>query len=140
MNMTLHEERERVQRAVAHSLQGVQADPWLTQRVLADAKGEKRMTKKRFVLMLAASALLILSVTGALAATLGWGIIDFVGRYAGAYVPPNYEDVIQKENVTVEGDRVVCTVQESYYDGKILRVTARVVSKDGALLLEGLSP
>lgn len=48
MFMTLHEEQERVQRAVEHSLAGMKSDPWLTQRVLARAKGEEPV--KRYLL------------------------------------------------------------------------------------------
>ena len=44
--MTLHEEQERVQKAVSHSLAYVQEDPWLAQRVLANAKGEEPVVKK----------------------------------------------------------------------------------------------
>ena len=44
--MTLHEEQERVQKAVGNSLSYVKEDPWLTQRVLANAKGEEPVVKK----------------------------------------------------------------------------------------------
>ena len=44
--MTLHEEQERVQKAVSNSLSHMQEDPWLTQRVLANAKGEEPVKKK----------------------------------------------------------------------------------------------
>ena len=44
--MTLHEEQERVQKAVSNSLAHVQEDPWLAQRVLANAKGEEPVVKK----------------------------------------------------------------------------------------------
>ena len=61
--MTLHEEQERVQQAVQRSLAHVQADPWLTQRVLAHAKGEKNMVKRISASMILAIALAILSMT-----------------------------------------------------------------------------
>ena len=44
--MTLHEEQERVQKAVSNSLAHVQEDPWLSQRVLANAKGEEPVKRK----------------------------------------------------------------------------------------------
>ncbi len=44
--MTLHEEQKRVQEAVSSSLAYVQEDPWLAQRVLANAKGEEPVKKK----------------------------------------------------------------------------------------------
>ena len=44
--MTLREEQERVQKAVNNSLAHVREDPWLTQRVLANAKGEEPVKRK----------------------------------------------------------------------------------------------
>jgi hypothetical protein len=44
--MTLHEEQQKVQKAMESTLSGLQEDPWLTQRVLANAKGEEPVKKK----------------------------------------------------------------------------------------------
>ncbi len=44
--MTLHEEQEKVQKAVSDSFSYLQEDPWLMQRVLANVKGEEPVKKK----------------------------------------------------------------------------------------------
>lgn len=81
-------------------------------------------------------ALIAVSMTAAFAAALNdWGIINFAGNHVNAYIPPKYEDSITMENKTVETDSVTCTIQESYYDGKILRLTARLDPKKDAFLL-----
>lgn len=134
--MTLHEEQKRVQQAVAHSLSHVQPDPWLTQRVLAHAKGEKPVVKKISASMMIAILLIILTLTSALATALNaWGIIDFAGNHANVYIPPRYEESIKQENTVIEGDSLTCQIQQSYYDGKVLRVTAHIIPKGDVLLL-----
>jgi len=134
--MTLHEEQQRVQKAVAHSFSHLQADPWLTQRVLANAKGEEPVVKKISVSMIVAVMLVVLTLTGALATALNaWGIIDFAGNHANVYIPPRYEESIRLEDMVVEGNNLTCQIQQSYYDGKILRVTAHVIPKNDVLLV-----
>ena len=66
--MTLHDEQERVQKAVNNSLSYVQEDPWLTQRVLAQAKGEEPVKKKLSASAILVIVLITVSVTAALAA------------------------------------------------------------------------
>jgi len=134
--MTLNEEQKRVQQAVAHSLSYVQADPWLTQRVLAHVKGEEPVVKKISASMMIAILLVILTLTGALATALNaWGIIDFVGNHANVYIPPLYEESIKQENTVMEGENLTCVIQQSYYDGVILRVTAQITPKENVLLI-----
>lgn len=134
--MTLNEEQKRVQQAVAYSLAHVQTDPWLTQRVLAHAKGEEPVVKKISASMMIAILLVILTLTGALATALNaWGIIDFVGNHANVYIPPRYEESIKQENTVIEGNSLTCHIQQSYYDGKVLRVTAHIIPKGDVLLL-----
>ena len=69
--MTLHEEQQKVQKAMESTLSGLQEDPWLTQRILANAKGEEPVVKRVSTTMLLAFALIVVAVTGALAAALG---------------------------------------------------------------------
>ena len=117
-------------------LSAVKADPWLAQRIIAAERGEKPVRRKLSASMILVIALVIVTATGALAATLGaWGIIDFAGRFSGAYIPPKYEDCIKPENVSAETEHITCTIRESYYDGTILRVTADVMPKEKVLLL-----
>jgi hypothetical protein len=127
--------RNEFRHAIDCGLSGLRADPWLARRVVAFAKEEPSMAKKCAVSTVLVIILVCVLIAGALAATLGtWGIIDFAGRYS-SYIPPTYEESITHEDLTLENDSLSCTVQESYFDGRILRVAARVVSKTGALLL-----
>lgn len=70
--MNEHKQGEMVRHAVDMSLSGLQGDPWLAQRILANAKGEGKVKKKLsagFVLVI----VLVLAVVTALAAlTLSW--------------------------------------------------------------------
>lgn len=134
--MTLREEQERVQKAVARSLAHVREDPGLAQRVLATAKGEEPMVKKMSVFMIIAAALIGLMAASALAAALNaWGIIDFASRQANVYVPPKYEESIRLENRQIDMTHIRCLIEQSYYDGKILRITANIAPKEDMLLL-----
>lgn len=66
--MNKRENRELIQDALDSALSGLQDDPWLAQRVIAEAKGEKSAKRKiSYGLMLA--LLLVLAAVTALAAT-----------------------------------------------------------------------
>jgi hypothetical protein len=69
--MNLREEQEKVQRSMNTTLSGLQEDPWLTQRVLADTKGEEPVVRKISASAIIVIALVIISITAALAAGLG---------------------------------------------------------------------
>ena len=125
-----------VRTAIDDCTRGIDESPSLQYRIAQKAKGEEPVKKKLSLTAILVIALLCVTVTGALAATLNaWGILDFAGRYQDTYIPPNIEANITKENLTFESDLVTCTVQETYYDGKIFRVTANILPKDGSLLL-----
>ena len=66
--MNLNEEQKKVQNAMNHTLSGLQEDPWLTQRVLANAKGEEPMVKKVSGAFVVLCVLLVLSMATAVAA------------------------------------------------------------------------
>ena len=138
--MTLHDEQKLIQKAMNHSLSGLQEDVWLAQRVHADTKGEKTVKRKMSIVTIMAIVLLCISATGALAAALNaWGLIDFANHRANTYVPENATAAITQENMRIETDHVICTMQESFYDGKVLYMTARVEPKEKVLLLNGFS-
>ena len=133
--------RTEFRESMDRRLSAMKAEPWLAQRIIAAEGGEKPVAKKLSASMILVIALIIIMATGALAALGSWGIIDFASNHYGAYIPPKYEDCIKSENVTAETESLSVTIRESYYDGAILRVTADVVPKDGALLLgEGIFP
>ena len=80
--MTLHEEQMRVQKAVGNSLAYVQEDPWLTQRVLANAKGEEPV-KKKVSLALVLCIVLALALMGTAYALFSSKAAEFFGSYYG---------------------------------------------------------
>lgn len=61
-------EQKKVQKAMNASLSGLQADPWLAQHVLANAKGEEPMVKKVSGAVVVLCVLLVLSMATAVAA------------------------------------------------------------------------
>lgn len=128
--------REEFAQSLDRRLSGLQGDPWLAQRIIASEEGEEPMVKKTSATVIILIALIAVLSTSALAAALkAWGLIDFAGSHVGAYVPANYEDSITIENKIVEMDSVTCTFQESYYDGRILRLTAKIDPKKDVFLL-----
>lgn len=126
--------RQEVSEAVDRRLSGLQGDPWLTAKVLSKAEGEKTV-KKLSATAILVIVLLVLTMAGALAAALNaWGLLDFAGNTWRTYVPENARENVTRENVTVETDHLVCKVQDSYYDGEILMLTANVMPKEKVLL------
>ena len=117
-------------------LSGFLADPWLARRVIGAEKGEKPMKKKISAATVVIVIILVLAMAGAVAAALNsWGVVDFAGNRAWTYVPENAQESISREEQTFETDALKCTVQESYYDGKILRATFRIEPKEKTLLI-----
>ncbi len=116
-------------------LSGLQGDPWLATKVLAKAEGEKPVKKLSFATILVI-VLLVLTMAGALAAALNaWGVVDFAGNTSWTYVPENARDSVTAEDVTVETDHLICKIQDSYYDGEYLRLTASVEPKEKMYLV-----
>ena len=127
--------RQEVSEALGRRLSGLQDDPWLTAKVLSKAEGEKPV-KKLSATAILVIVLLVLTMAGALAAALNaWGVIDFAGNRSWTYVPENAQDSVTAENMTVETDQLICTIQDSYYDGEILQITARIQPKEKMLLV-----
>ena len=123
--------------ALDRHLSNLKADPYLAQRIMANEEGEKTVIKKISVSMVLAIVLICILITGALAATLSsWGIIDFFGRYYSGYIPEKTSETINKEEIRTEAENFVCTIEESYYDGSILRITAKIEPKTPVMLLE----
>lgn len=134
--MSLKDEQFIVQKAMNNSLSGLQEDIWLTQRVLANAEGEEPVKRKLSALTIVVIVVLCLSMTGALAAVLGTlGIIDFAGNLSNTYVPENAAEAITHEDIKVETEHLKCTIEESFYDGKVLYLTTRLEPKDNVLLI-----
>lgn len=69
--MEKHDPMERIEKAVDARLSGLQGDPWLARRVMAQAKGECKMKKKASAGLILVIVLVLAAVT-ALAASLLW--------------------------------------------------------------------
>lgn len=133
-----HINEEEFRASINRQLAGMKGDPQLAEQIMNDQTKEPMTVRKPVLSMAFAVVLLCVLSAGALAAALGaWGVMDFAGRHIGACVPPQYADCIVREDTVIETEQLTCTVQESYYDGRILRVTAHVVPKASVLLLPG---
>ena len=120
MSMTLHEEQERVQKAVNNSLAHVREDPWLARRVLANAKGEKPVNRK-ISLALALSIVLGLAVIGTACALVSSQVAEFFGQHWNQELGESLQEgkIAQiGESVTI-GD-VVFTLDEIVYKDRAL--------------------
>lgn len=78
--MNLHEEQKKVQKAMNAALSGLREDPWLTQRVLANAKGEKPV-KRKLSLALVLSVILALAVLGTAYALTSSQVAEFFRQH-----------------------------------------------------------
>ena len=127
---------QSIRAAIDDCTKGIDNAPSLQYQIARKVNGGEMMAKKISAAAILVIAIIIISMTAALAAALnGWGIINFAGNHVNAYVPPKYEESITKENEIIETESVRCTIQESYYDGQILRMTALIVPKTDVLLI-----
>ena len=134
--MNLREEQEKVQKAMNSALSGLQEDPWLTQRVLANAKGEKPV-KRKISLALVLSMTAILAVVGTAYALTSSLVADFFGKHWGH----DYGDWLQGGKIAQIGESVTLagvefTLDEVVYrDRGIYAVgTARVTNDQDVLI------
>lgn len=125
------------QASLNRRLSGLKADPYLSRRIMAQEK-KTSATKRKTALLIIAAAVLVALATGALAYALdAWGIIDFAGRPFNTYVPPRYEDSIARLDLPVDTGFGRCVLQEAYYDGKVLRLTAEMAPNEKMLFISG---
>lgn len=98
---------------------------------------EGTVVKRKFSVALACALMLALLGGVALAAANRAGLLDFIGRYQGAYIP---EDAAQYVEAGDNFDTDVATValREVYYDGRSLRLVADVTPSDPKTLLAGV--
>lgn len=134
--MTLREEQERVQKAVNSSLSHVQADPWLAQRVLAHAKGE-RPVKRKISLALILCILLGLALMGTGYALFSSQAAEFFGKYWNRELGNRLLEGKAAqigESVTV-GDAVVTLDEIVYKDRRLYGVGTVRPANDGDILV-----
>lgn len=119
-------------------LDGVRVSPALRQQTIAAAQGKgEPIVKRKMTFALAAALMAVLLCAAALAAAGRWGMLDFVGRYQGSYIPEDAQDYVKTNVLTMENEWVTVTVRELYYDGRISRMTADVAPKAEHVLLVG---
>ena len=131
--------REELSHALHRQMEGVQVSPQLRWRTLAAARGkeEKPIMKKKLSAALAAALIIAALSAVALAAAGRAGILDFLSRYQGAYIPDNAGDFIESDVAALEEDALTIRVRELYYDGRTARMTVDVTPKDAKTLLLG---
>lgn len=127
--MDLSNEQKKVQKAMNASLSGLQADPWLAQRVLANAKGEEPMVKKVSGAFVVLCVLLILSMATAVAA----GVL-YLGRGLDAELQITEEiretyqetELFDAPDLSVTQNGVTVKVDECIVDERVAYLAFRV--------------
>ena len=143
--MTLREEQERVQKAVQNALAHVREDPWLTQRVLANAKGEgfvKTPVKRKISLTLVLSIVLGIAAMGTAYALVSSQVAAFFGQHWGRELGAWLESgKVARIGETMDLGGVAFTLDEVVYKERgIYGVgTARVKDEKDVLLPMGLA-
>ena len=126
--MTLKQEQEKIQKAINASLSGLQTDPWLSQRVLALAKGEKRKVKKK----ISVSVILVITVLSiacaALAATNWVGIGEFLGKIVGGWEVKR-DAIVQPISQHCTSEMLSFTATEAYWAEDGLSLVVKVDAK-----------
>ncbi|MBR4458133.1 MAG: hypothetical protein IKS31_04145 [Clostridia bacterium] len=140
--MTLHEEQEKVQSAMKTALSGLQEDPWLTQRVLANAKGEEPVVKKLSATVIIVIALLAITAVALAAGSLIFGWVDFYKGWYNVDVPDAARLIMTNtDQDTVTLGPVTFTVREKYCDPWTALTSTVVTLNDGTkALLTGNDP
>ena len=136
MIMNLHEEQERVQKAVSNSLSHVQEDPWLTQRVLANAKGEEPV-KRKISLALVLSIVGILAVMGTAYALFSSQVAEFFGQHWNQELGERLQNgkIAQIGESVTAGDVVITLDEIVYRDRGLYGVgTVRPVNEQDVLI------
>lgn len=138
--MTLHEEQKKVQAAMIATLSGLQEDPWLAQRVLANAKGEKTMVKKISAAMLIAILLIAVTITGALAAALG--LFDRLSQDprgdSRLSAVDQVAESIAREWTTDDG--ITVRIEQAYFEGNRVFIAYRMTGNWNATELHEGAP
>lgn len=131
--------RPELSRRLHREMEAVSVSPELRRSTLAAMQGKEKTIMKRKISVALVVALVAVAVCAvALAAANRAGMLDFIGRYANAYIPEDAASYVQNDVATIEEDGVVINVRESYYDGRTLRFTVDVTPKNGKMLLVGV--
>ncbi len=120
--MTIRDEQTKVQRAMNHSLSGLQEDPRLTQRVLANVKGERPVKKASTAFVL---AMVLIFALSAAAVAAGSGLMDYL--FPGRSQPTEQQKALVQSVSAVHAKNGVSTaITEALISGHKLSMTLSV--------------
>lgn len=111
--------------ALDRRLSGLQGDPWLAQRIIANEE-EKPVVKKISGTVVLAIVLVLALTSAAFAATGGFGILNFHPEQAEN---KTYVEHIVAIDQTWEGEYFTASVNEAVFDGTKLSVTLSIFPK-----------
>ena len=134
--MNLKHEQKKVQTAMDAALSGLQEDPWLAQRVLANTKGEEPIMKKR-ISALALVVVLILAMIGTACAVFPSQISKVFDQFWGGDEGKRLQEgKIAQIGRSVTAGGVEFTVEEIAYKDKALYgvVTLRAADEKDAFV------
>ena len=118
--------KEEVQKALNRSLSGLQADPWLAQRIIANEE-EKPVKKKISISFVFACILVVVTMSAALAVgNLLPGIREMLGLDAESGMEKKFEAL----DYNWETDFTTAHVREMLYDGQGAYIAIDVQKKD----------
>lgn len=133
--MTGSEFRQALDRELAQ----VSVSPALRQRTLTALKGkEGRTMKHKFSVAMAVMLAIMLMGTVAMAAAGYWGLLDFTGLVANAYVPEGASAYISRDVARYDLAGMSVSVREAYYDGYSAHLTVDVHPDSQQTLLMGV--
>lgn len=119
-------------------MQGVAVSSELRRRTVAAAHGKEKRMKKKVSTALVFALVGVLMCSVALAVAGRAGVMDFIGRYQGAYIPKDAQAYVTQSGESLDAGEASVTLRELYYDGLSLRVTADFTPNDPKTLLLGV--
>lgn len=128
--------RKEFHEAIDTTLSGLQADPWLAQRVVnRERTSEPVMKKKLSIGTIIIILSVILTTVTAFALTKGFGLLNFFTIDSKKEVPENFEQYIMHNLGTITTDHFTVNIREGYFDGKTVHLIYDIVPKNKNILL-----
>ena len=123
--------RSRVHLAVDEVTKSAAPDPWLAQKVRAQAerKDEEPVRKKLPAGLIIIMAVILLLTAVAAAVTNGFGILDLNEEQAGNEA---YREKIMTLGQRWDGEYCSIEINEAVFDGMTMTFTMRIIPKEGA--------
>ena len=131
---------EKVSGRLREEMACLRVTPALRGRALDAMQGKERKPVKKKLTMVVVFALISVLLCGvALAAASRAGVLDFIGRYAGTFIPQDAGDYMQTDVAAFDqGATASAFVRELYYDGRTVRLTVDVTPSQEKTLLAGV--